>query len=60
MNEEFLSSLEAVLGVKHTKVSLTELWEKSPPESANCKSIADYLANVNMSTYLRCLLIDKR
>ncbi|KAI8652658.1 C2H2-type domain-containing protein [Fusarium keratoplasticum] len=45
LNEDFLAAMEQVLGVQHTKVSLTQLWEESPPVEAQGKSIAEYLEN---------------
>lgn len=47
MNEDFLAAMEQVLGVEHTKVSLTQLWEESPPVEAKGKSISEYLENVS-------------
>lgn len=47
MNEDFLAAMEQVLGVQHTKVSLTQLWKEFPPVEAQGKSIAEYLENVS-------------
>ncbi|KAJ4198708.1 hypothetical protein NW767_008698 [Fusarium falciforme] len=37
--------MEQVLGVQHTKVSLTQLWEEFPPVKTQGKSIAEYFKN---------------
>ncbi len=44
--EEFLHALEEALGIKHTPVSLSELWEKTAPEQAGGKSLTDYMEKV--------------
>lgn len=54
MNEDFLAAMEQVLGVQHTKVSLTKLWEEFPPVEAQGKSIAEYLENVSFPTCSQC------
>ncbi|KAI1110106.1 amidase signature domain-containing protein [Nemania sp. NC0429] len=45
MNEEFLAAMESVLGVKHKKVCLANMWKESPPAAAGGKSISEFLEN---------------
>ncbi|KAE9364327.1 amidase signature enzyme [Stipitochalara longipes BDJ] len=43
MTDQFLELLEISLGIKHTKISVSELWKSKPPLEAQGKSIEDYL-----------------
>ena len=49
LNEKFLSAMEAVLGVQHTKINLAAMWKEFPPAAAEDKPIAEYLENVRMA-----------
>ena len=46
MIEEFVRSLERVLEVTRTEVSIAERWSQCPPEEAGDKSIQDYFVEV--------------
>lgn len=43
MQDEFLTILEEYTGVKHTKVSLTDLWSSTAPEEHRKTTLSDYL-----------------
>lgn len=46
MVNEFVQSLEVLLGVKKTEISIAERWSQCPPGEAGQKSIRDYLDKV--------------
>ena len=48
MQEEFLAILEDYIGIKHTKVSLVELWKSTGPEQHRNTPLKEYLATVHM------------
>nr|POF14265.1 amidase 1 [Quercus suber] len=43
MIDEFVQTLERFLGVKHTRITLTDEWQKKPPEEAHGMSLEKFL-----------------
>ncbi|KAJ5811409.1 amidase [Penicillium riverlandense] len=46
MTEEFLAALENYLGVKHTKISLIELWTQTAPAGLHDRALVDFLRGI--------------
>jgi hypothetical protein len=46
MQEEFLYALEDYLGVKHTKIGLSDKWMETGPEDGKEKSLKAYMEKV--------------
>ena len=47
MTEQFIQTLEAVMGAFHTKISFSEKWAQYAPSEASNKSLKDYLAKAS-------------
>lgn len=56
MQEEFLKALEDLLGIQHTKLSISEEWKRTGPEHLRDQDLAKYLAKV----YWAIVAITKR
>jgi hypothetical protein len=46
-HEEFLAAVEAFLGVKARRVSLTEVWASKPPPEAKGQGLQEYMEDVS-------------
>lgn len=53
MTDQFVQTLEAVLGVAHTKISFSDEWVHSKPKEASGKSLKDYLAKASDSLHAK-------
>lgn len=47
--EQFLASVEAFLGVKSTRLSLTHTWASKPPAEAKGQGLQEYMRDVSRS-----------
>lgn len=47
--EQFLAAVEAFLGVKSTRLSLTQTWASKPPAEAKGQGLQEYMKDVSLS-----------
>lgn len=58
--DEFVASIENVLGMKVTKISLVEKWKETAPEEVRGINLPDYLRTVSLSQTIIQILSNTR
>jgi len=58
--DDFTASIESLLGVKVTKVSLIERWKETAPEEVRGIALPDYLRKVKQSEMVLHILFNAR